>query len=446
MYKDKCVIITHLSFLFKENNMFNFTKLQQIAYDAIMSGQNVCITGSGGVGKSYIIQKIREQIEEETLFVAPTGIAAVNIGGATIHKTFGLNTGIQFNTPSINDKIKDVLANEKLKRLVIDEISMVRADTFSVIDKILKFVRKNKAPFGGLQVVVIGDFYQLPPILTSKEKVPFSTKYDSIFCFATSAWKNANFTVVDLKESMRQFDKDFIDMLNNIRVGSKDAVKALEKINHIGLSQTNIDESWIMLTATNAVANDYNSEMYDALDDSEEIVFYAQRENSNVKINPVDDVIRLKKGAHIIIKANDINGLYVNGDRGVVDEVIKDGVFVTLLDGRKVFVTSYTWEEKEYVSDSEGFRLTTIGTFKQIPIKYGWAITIHSSQGLTLDGAILNTGRGCFTDGQLYVALSRIKSLEKFCLIQPIRNSELMTSKEVQKFYAQNEISILNMF
>lgn len=426
--------------------MFNFTKLQQIAYDAIMSGQNVCITGSGGVGKSYIIQQIREQIEEETLFVAPTGIAAVNIGGATIHKTFGLNTGIQFSTPSINDKIKDVLANEKLKRLVIDEISMVRADTFSVIDKILKSVRKNKAPFGGLQVVVIGDFYQLPPILTSKEKVPFSTKYDSIFCFATPAWKNANFTVVDLKESMRQSDKDFIDMLNNIRVGSKDAVKALEKINHIGLSQTNIDESWIMLTATNAVANDYNAEMYNALDDGEEIVFYAQRENSNVKINPVDDVIRLKKGAHIIIKANDINGMYVNGDRGVVDEVTKDGVFVTLLDGRKVFVTSYTWEEKEYVSDSEGFRLTTIGTFKQIPIKYGWAITIHSSQGLTLDGAILNTGRGCFTDGQLYVALSRIKSLEKFCLIQPIRNTELMTSKEVQKFYAQNEISILNMF
>ena len=426
--------------------MFNFTKLQQIAYDAIMSNQNVCITGSGGVGKSYIIQQIREQIEDETLFVAPTGIAAVNIGGATIHKTFGLNTGIQFSTPSINDKIKDVLANEKLKRLVIDEISMVRADTFSVIDKILKSVRKNKAPFGGLQVVVIGDFYQLPPILTSKEKVPFSTKYDSIFCFATPAWKNANFTVVDLKESMRQSDKDFIDMLNNIRVGSKDATKALEKINHIGLSQTNIDESWIMLTATNAVANDYNSEMYDALDDSEEIVFYAQRENSNVKINPVDDVIRLKKGAHIIIKANDINGVYVNGDRGTVDEVTKDGVFVTLLDGRKVFVTSYTWEEKEYVSDSDGFRLTTIGTFKQIPIKYGWAITIHSSQGLTLDGAILNTGRGCFTDGQLYVALSRIKSLEKFCLIQPIRNSELMTSKEVQKFYAQNEISILNMF
>ena len=426
--------------------MFNFTKLQQIAYDAIMSNQNVCITGSGGVGKSYIIQQIREQIEDETLFVAPTGIAAVNIGGATIHKTFGLNTGIQFSTPSINDKIKDVLANEKLKRLVIDEISMVRADTFSVIDKILKSVRKNKAPFGGLQVVVIGDFYQLPPILTSKEKVPFSTKYDSIFCFATPAWKNANFTVVDLKESMRQSDKDFIDMLNNIRVGSKDATKALEKINHIGLSQTNIDESWIMLTATNAVANDYNSEMYDALDDSEEIVFYAQRENSNVKINPVDDVIRLKKGAHIIIKANDINGLYVNGDRGTVDEVTKDGVFVTLLDGRKVFVTSYTWEEKEYVSDSEGFRLITIGTFKQIPIKYGWAITIHSSQGLTLDGAILNTGRGCFTDGQLYVALSRIKSLEKFCLIQPIRNTELMTSKEVQKFYAQNEISILNMF
>lgn len=426
--------------------MFNFTKLQQIAYDAIMSNQNVCITGSGGVGKSYIIQQIREQIEDETLFVAPTGIAAVNIGGATIHKTFGLSTGIQFSTPSINDKIKDVLTNEKLKRLIIDEISMVRADTFSVIDKILKSVRKNKAPFGGLQVVVIGDFYQLPPILTTKEKVPFSTKYDSIFCFSTPAWKNANFTVVDLKESMRQSDKDFIDMLNNIRVGSKDAVKALEKINHIGLSQTNIDESWIMLTATNAVANDYNAEMYNALEDFEEIVYYAQRENSNVKINPVDDVIRLKKGAHIIIKANDINGVYVNGDRGTVDEVTRDGVFVTLLDGRKVFVTSYTWEEKEYVSDSEGFRLVTIGTFKQIPIKYGWAITIHSSQGLTLDGAILNTGRGCFTDGQLYVALSRIKSLEKFCLIQPIRNSELMTSKEVQKFYAQNEISILNMF
>ena len=146
--------------------MFNFTKLQQAAYDAIMSGQNVCITGSGGVGKSYIIQQIREQIKNETLFVAPTGIAAVNIDGATIHKTFGLSTSVQFNAPIINDKIRDVLANKNLKRLVIDEISMVRADIFSVIDKILKSVRKSKAPFGGLQVVVIGDFYQLPPILT----------------------------------------------------------------------------------------------------------------------------------------------------------------------------------------------------------------------------------------------------------------------------------------
>ena len=426
--------------------MFNFTKLQQAAYDAIMSGQNVCVTGSGGVGKSYIIQQIREQIKNETLFVAPTGIAAVNIDGATIHKTFGLSTSIQFNAPVINDKIRDVLANKNLKRLVIDEISMVRADIFSVIDKILKSVRKSKAPFGGLQVVVIGDFYQLPPILTSKEKVPFSTKYDSIFCFSTPAWKNANFTVVDLKESMRQSDKEFVDMLNNIRVGSENAHKALENINRVGLSQTNIDESWIILAATNAVANDYNTEMYGALDGGEEIVYYAQRENSNVKISPVDDVIRLKKGAHVIIKANDASGLYVNGDRGVVDEVTKDGVFVTLTNGRKVFVDQYSWEEKEYVSDSDGFRLTTIGTFKQIPIKYGWAITIHSSQGLTLDEAILNTGRGCFTDGQLYVALSRIKDLNKFCLVQPIRNAELLVSKEVQKFYAQNEISILNMF
>lgn len=419
--------------------MFGFNKKQQKAFQAIMSGFNVCITGPGGTGKSYIIQQIREEINDETIFVAPTGIAAVNISGATIHRTFGLSTGVHLTTPNVREQIRQVLANPKLKRLVIDEISMVRADIFEAIDGILRKSRETNEPFGGLQIIVIGDFYQLEPIVTGTEKHPFFSKYKSVYCFDTKSWKEANFITVDLDESMRQSDQGFVEMLNRIRVGDKDAKADIDYINNVGMNQNDLDDSWIMLASTNGIAGEYNESMYKNLGDVFEKEYIAEIDKASIK--PVDEYLKLKLGTKVLIKANDRDGMYVNGDRGEVVGLIDSHVVIELIDGRIVHVAKNVWEEKEYVVTEDGsFKLVVIGTFKQFPIKYGWAITIHSAQGLTLDGAILNTGgRGCFSNGQLYVALSRIRRLDKFCLMQPIRYGELMTSKEVKHFYENQD-------
>lgn len=428
--------------------MFGFNKKQQKAFQAIMSGFNVCITGPGGTGKSYIIQQIREEINDETIFVAPTGIAAVNISGATIHRTFGLSTGVHLTTPNVREQIRQVLANPKLKRLVIDEISMVRADIFEAIDGILRKSRETNEPFGGLQIIVIGDFYQLEPIVTGTEKHPFFSKYKSVYCFDTKSWKEANFITVDLDESMRQSDQGFVEMLNRIRVGDKDAKSDIDYINNVGMNQNDLDDSWIMLASTNGIAAEYNESMYKNLGDVFEKEYIAEIDKASIK--PVDEYLKLKLGTKVLIKANDRDGMYVNGDRGEVVGLIDSHVVIELIDGRIVHVAKNVWEEKEYVVTEDGsFKLVVIGTFKQFPIKYGWAITIHSAQGLTLDGAILNTGgRGCFSNGQLYVALSRIRRLDKFCLMQPIRYGELMTSKEVKHFYENQDkyVSKLNYF
>lgn len=413
--------------------MFNFKKKQKAAYDAIMAGHNVCITGPGGVGKSYIIQSIRDSIMDETIFVAPTGIAALNIKGATIHKTFKLTTNVHLNRPKVHPKVQALFSNPKIKRLIIDEISMVRADVFHAMDLMLRYIRGNGLPFGGLQVIAVGDFYQLPPVLTGNEKTVFNTKFHSTFSFETEAWREANFLTVDLDEVVRQEDKEFVRILNSIRVGAPEAQDNIVELNHRGLNQSNIDENWIMLATTNADANTYNEIQYSNIDATGEMTYNA-KVDPNVTITPVDAKIKLRYGTHVLIKANDVDDSYVNGDRGTVIDMTEEFVLVRLINGTEVYVKPFDWEENEYDINGE---LALVGKFTQMPIKYGWGITVHAAQGLTLPGAILNTGRyGCFADGQLYVALSRLKSLDSFCLINPINASDLKTSKEVQYFYA----------
>lgn len=421
---------------------------QRIAFDAIERGENVCITGSGGTGKSFLLNIIRDIHNDNTVFVAPTGIAAVNIRGETIHSFFGIRPIVQ--QPTKRNISQDIIKKIRgTNCIIIDEISMVRADVFTAIDMICREAMEVDAPFGGIQIVAVGDFYQLPPVLTDNEKDVYREYFNSVYAFDTIAWKDAGFRLIDLEVSHRQENKTFFKMLNDIRSGRTHSQAAIGLINKVGMARELVDDDpWIMLATTNAIAEEYNKQEYlkcRAMCRVEHTFTARKQGNFNPASAPVDEVIKLCVGARVIIKMNNASGGYRNGSRGTITGFSRgesgDIVHVKLTTGESVNVTRATWTSGEYaITPQSNLQYTETGSFEQIPIKLGWAITIHSSQGMTLDYVVLNLGRGCFADGQLYVALSRVRDLKNFGLIQNIRQTDLRVSERVKWFYETSKI------
>lgn len=411
---------------------------QQYAFNQIALGKNVYVGGSAGVGKSVLIRRVKEQFGDDTVFLAPTGIAALNIQGATIHSQFKFPFSVleKKHHKHFNKKTQELFHKDgPVKRIVIDEISMVRSDIFVAMDMQLRYMRRTNKPFGGLQIVCVGDFYQLPPVLTNKDKRVFNANYDGLFAFSNESWSSCNFEYIELTEIMRQSDATFIKHLMNVRTKNEHCGESIEFFNNHGLKNApNVaEEDCTYLCAVNATVDMINREFYGELDEKEK-VFYAYR-NGNIKFAPVDEELRLKIGTRVILSAN--TDQFKNGETGYVAEFLEDGNVVVLMeqDESQIIVEPFKWEEAEYDIVGGKLHRNVLGVFEQLPIKLGWAQTVHKSQGQTILNAMIDPGRGFFAHGQAYVALSRIKTLEGLGLSTPLSFSDVIIDPQIQEFY-----------
>jgi len=407
---------------------------QQEAIDLIETGANVFLTGGAGRGKSHVIRQVTNK---NTILAAPTGIAALNIGGMTCHRTFGLPLGLPTTTDysTISSKAKKLLSNKNLTRIIIDEIGMVRADTLELIDHRLKQARGNNLPFGGVQMVVVGDFFQLSPIVSGREKELFYKNYKTSFAFGADAW---NFQTVELEKAYRQDNEIHVKVLDSFRKKDRWAARAFEWIEENTLPYDGVGDELLHLCCYKEDAARINQIHYNRLD-TKEHTFYGQTNNSKWSNDvAVPQIVKLREGAHVIIRANDIDGAYTNGQRGIVKALYANSVIVTLeKDGfeEDVEVEAFTWETYQYNATAKGLTKEVEWEYSQIPLQLGWAITIHSAQGMTLDGVAVDVGRGCFAHGMLYVALSRAKDLTNMSIATPISMRDLILDKEVKEFY-----------
>lgn len=425
-----------------------FNEKQTIAYDSIMAGNNVHLGGLGGCGKSFVLNVLREELGDRAVFLAPTGIAALNISGATIHSTFSLPLGVcnKFVRNKVSDKLKELFQDDMIKTIFIDEISMVRADMFAAIDQLLRLVKRKNIPFGGIQLVVVGDFGQLSPVLKSYggEAEAFREEFDSEFCFTTEAWSGANMQHIELTEIIRQSDEKMISHLQKIHSkldGYQDSLKYFNEncllSNKIesGVDFDDIEESATFLTTTNKDAEIINEESYSNLDGEERL--YKGKVYGSFRERPAPEFLNLKIGTKVMITANAQldKGDYRNGEVGYVSDMTKDCIDVMISEEKTHRVKIHTWVEYEYKRGESGsLEMKEKSRYVQFPIKYGYAITIHKSQGCTLDKAIINIPRA-FAHGQTYVALSRVKTIEGITLVDKIAPSDIIFSKDVRDFY-----------
>jgi hypothetical protein len=415
----------------------------QKAFHLIESGTPfVFITGRAGTGKSTFIQLLKQRLKSYAI-VAPTGVAALNVGGQTIHSFFRIAPG-----PVDFDKIQRVrnrIAYQALQTLIIDEISMVRADLLDAVEKTLRLNgRDADKPFGGVQIVAVGDLFQLPPVVTAEEEQVFLHRtYKSPFFFSSTCLKETPIRCVEFLQIFRQQDAEFIGLLNSIREG-KGISQALTGINQRVRPVDPEMKGALILTGDNTQAAQLNSHKLRQLDSKS--VTYAGNITGEFRVDkqklPAPFELTLKKGSQVMFVKNDGSRRWVNGTIGTVTELEDCSVTVDITDvlgSREVRVQTESWENRRFVYDPEENRLRseTVGTYSQIPLTLAWAVTIHKSQGKTFDKVHIDLSRGAFAAGQVYVALSRCRSLEGISLEKQIEAKDIHFDFDVIQFYKQ---------
>lgn len=433
----------------KKNKSLNMklTKDQEVAYQLMIKGDNVFVTGEAGTGKSFVINKFVDEMQKNDkniLICAPTGIAALQIGGVTIHRCFHASL-----EPQIPKEIKQVPQTVKQADIIIiDEISMCRMDLFEYVARVIikaeKITKKKK------QVIVVGDFYQLPPVtVPSDRKVleEFYSQYDRGFAFEAESWKAFDFKVTNLVEVMRQNDSEFIKQLNRLRVGDQTSIEYFNA--HASVHKL---KQGITLCGMNRQADKINKDELEKLQSEEKIFKAIVKGEVKSSDKPTEDQLRLKLGARVIVLINDTElNLYQNGSLGEVVGFSKDGVDVKIDNTKNIINFTYQeWAIENYILVQEEYNgiqyqkleKEKIGSFKQIPLKLAYAITIHKSQGQTYDQ--VNLIPHCFDCGQLYVALSRVKSIDGLCLLNKIKDNYLICDPKVQVFYEDYNQKILS--
>lgn len=416
------------------------------------SSQNIIyLTGKAGTGKTTFLKYIRETYPGNVVVLAPTGVAAVNAYGQTIHSFFRLEftpypPGDQrLQVPQIYQRMsyrsEKIELIKNLSLLIIDEVSMMRCDILDAIDTILRIYRKNQEPFGGVKVLLIGDLFQLPPIAQSSDWTILGQYYKSPYFFDSYVYKRASSTYIELEKPYRQTEREFIDILNKVRVNQLPD-SDLRRLN--ARYSKSFPKGSIFLTARNFDVENYNNEEYNELQ-GQEYTFNAQAVGIfSDSMKPVKDQISLKVGTQVMIMRNKYNKQldefeYYNGSIGTVTQIDSGCKWVSIkLDKGLVTVYPATWENIEFTWNPKTKESETriLGTYTQIPLKLAWAITIHKSQGLTFDKVTADLN-SCFDTGQVYVALSRCKKLGGLFLKSPLHKEVIKVDKNVVNFSQQ---------
>lgn len=416
--------------------------------------KNVFITGKAGTGKSTLLTYFRSITRKRIVVLAPTGVAAVNIKGETIHSFFGFKPDITIQKIKKLKNKNDRIFRE-LDAIVIDEVSMVRADLLDCVDYFMRLNgRHSGSPFGGAQMIFIGDLYQLPPVVTGREKEIFDSHYASAYFFDAQSFSNGfSMEFIELEKIYRQKDEKFIGLLNAVRNNTLTG-------EHLSLLNSRTGKIFpaaadtagyaVHLTSTNKMAAEINDAHLLKLGGN--ISTYPAEINGDFdeRSYPADKELRLCEGAQVMLLNNDSKGRWVNGTLGEVSHIAynrkkeADEISVFLPDGTLVEILPNTWEifHFRFNEDTRAIESETAGSFIQYPLKLAWAITIHKSQGKTFDRVIIDTGKGAFAHGQVYVALSRCTSFEGIILKKPLRAWEIRMDRRIVEFLTKYQYGL----
>lgn len=411
--------------------MIEITDEYQQVLDLIKTKSTpIFVTGGAGSGKSTLISYIQDNYRN-VVTVAPTGIAALNVNGSTIHSTFRMPP--KFILPFDKKQLRgnSVLANADI--IIIDEISMVNANMLDTMEYILRISKQNKTAFGGTPVIMFGDLYQLPPVVTDETRKLFSENYETPYFFSANCLKRAKMKTVKLTKVFRQKDDTFVNVLNNIRMGTN-VKSALEYINSKVSFRDKAEEGCIVVTTTNRKCNEINNFQLRKIK-KEEYTFMGKIEGKfNPNSIPVDSIIDLKVGSQVMVAKN-IEGA-VNGTLGTVVGLYNNNVHVETNNNQLLNISKAVWENIKYTTRNKQVEQVIVGSYTQIPLKLAWAITVHKGQGQTMDKIHIDMDNGAFASGQLYVALSRCRTLEGITLSRPIYTSDIIIDDDVRDFYS----------
>ena len=392
------------------------------------SNQNIFITGKAGTGKTTLLEYFRINSKKNFVILASTGISAIKAKGKTIHSFFLFPPRIL-----INEKIKRLRSNiiKNVDTILIDECSMIRCDLLDAIDQSLRLNRNSDESFGGVQIILLGDIHQLPPVIRENERDIFDNFYpNGHYFFHANCYQNGNISTYELTKIYRQKDAEFINILNKIRSGNVTEADLLPLNNKVINQDSNVLYETIILSPTNRKVDTINSVNLQNI--NSETFSYQSSETGEFREKPADEILELKVGAQVMLIKNDIKSpkRWVNGSIGIVTDLTANSIHLKIKN--KVHkITQDTWEKFDYLIKDGEVLHEVVATFTQYPIKLAWAVTIHKSQGQTFEKVIIDLDRGSFAPGQTYVALSRVTSLEGLFLTRPINISDIFFNNKL---------------